>query len=569
VSTSHQRVYWLTFLAKKYHPDRNIGKEDDVVSKFQAIQAANEVLGDPTTRAKYDADRRRAGLLPGSTASTSRGPTASAASGARGNPYSASTAWPPPPRRTQDPTAWAKGNPRASQPNGADRFTNFPRPAPTGRKDSEQERTNAFNAWQNMNTSRKQTPTQPQPQPSPKPQTTRPKPPPPPPRADTKFPSEEQIRAGTNYRQAPSNFASNEGRSAWAQFNDSNSGRPGMSRTSSNRTPRKGGFDPNAPGSDERPASSNYSSRREVPPPPPFPPPPSNQPPTGSNIFGQARPSSIDTDIPYTEGTRVRTPYTTNPNEKTFFSSDQLKRSQSTSNTTKLNDDVNSRNRRRGSSPLKPSEGKEGSRNKPFVVDDDSSDTSTDSTPSGSAQQDGANDNPFFKTGNRPIKTPKPPSRRATGTARATKFADASSTDAGPGEKVAETMYDYYSSSAKIPFPEDWFFNPPKHSHKPASGNKVPFWAWPSSVNPFTTIQKTTSRRPPSVVTSNVDLMTAEMTSEKATKTWPKSPHSMSSDSSGGVGLPLSPRDDDTQDRRGFVKFSHCTFLSTSHRRSH
>lgn len=548
----------------KYHPDRNPGKEDDVVPKFQAIQAANEVLGDPTTRAKYDADRRRAGLLPGGTATASRGTTAGAASGAKGNPYSASTAWPPPPRRTQDPTAWAKGNPRASQPNGADRFTNFPRPAPTGKKDSEQERTNAFNAWQNMNTSRKQNPTQPQP--PPRPQTTRPKPPPPPPRADTNFPSEEQIRAGMNYRQAPSNFASEEGRSAWAQFNDANSGRPGMSRTSSNRTPRKGGFDPSAPGSDERPASSNYSSRRDVPPPPPFPPPPTNQPPTESNIFGQAQPDPIHTDVPYTEGGRVRSPYTSNANEKTFFSSDQIKRSQSTSNTSKLNNGAASQNRYRSSSPLKQSEGKQGTRNKPFVVEDDSSDTSTDSTPNDSAQQDGGNHNPFFNTANRPIKTPKPPSRRATGTAKATKFADASSVDADLGGKAAETMYDYSSPSAKIPFREDWSFGLPKHASKAASDNKFPFWAFPSSVNPFATIKKTTHQQPPADVTSNVDLMTAEMVSGNQIRTWPKSPHSMSSDSTGGIGLPLSPRDDDTQDRRGFVKFDHCTFLFTSRR---
>ncbi|OCL00169.1 heat shock protein DnaJ, partial [Cenococcum geophilum 1.58] len=41
-------------LAFKYHPDRNPGREEDVVSKFQAIQAAHEILGDPELRAKYD-----------------------------------------------------------------------------------------------------------------------------------------------------------------------------------------------------------------------------------------------------------------------------------------------------------------------------------------------------------------------------------------------------------------------------------------------------------------------------------------------------------------------------------
>ncbi|KAF1813846.1 heat shock protein DnaJ, partial [Eremomyces bilateralis CBS 781.70] len=41
-------------LARLYHPDRNRGSEVDVVPKFQAIQAAHEILGDPESRQKYD-----------------------------------------------------------------------------------------------------------------------------------------------------------------------------------------------------------------------------------------------------------------------------------------------------------------------------------------------------------------------------------------------------------------------------------------------------------------------------------------------------------------------------------
>ncbi|EGP88575.1 uncharacterized protein MYCGRDRAFT_39846, partial [Zymoseptoria tritici IPO323] len=41
-------------LALQYHPDRNAGNEAECVPRFQAIQAANEVLSDPTTKAKYD-----------------------------------------------------------------------------------------------------------------------------------------------------------------------------------------------------------------------------------------------------------------------------------------------------------------------------------------------------------------------------------------------------------------------------------------------------------------------------------------------------------------------------------
>ncbi|KAJ5126689.1 Heat shock protein DnaJ N-terminal [Penicillium atrosanguineum] len=48
-------------LALKFHPDRNPGKEQDFIARFQAIQAANEILSDPQQRLKYDTDRLRAG----------------------------------------------------------------------------------------------------------------------------------------------------------------------------------------------------------------------------------------------------------------------------------------------------------------------------------------------------------------------------------------------------------------------------------------------------------------------------------------------------------------------------
>ncbi|KAJ5167352.1 uncharacterized protein N7482_006133 [Penicillium canariense] len=51
----------LNNLALKYHPDRNPGREQEFIAKFQAIQAANEILSDPQQRLKYDTDRLRAG----------------------------------------------------------------------------------------------------------------------------------------------------------------------------------------------------------------------------------------------------------------------------------------------------------------------------------------------------------------------------------------------------------------------------------------------------------------------------------------------------------------------------
>ncbi|RMD43183.1 hypothetical protein DV735_g1941, partial [Chaetothyriales sp. CBS 134920] len=46
-------------LAREYHPDRNPGHEVEVVSKFQDLQEAYEVLSDSTKRSKYDAARAK------------------------------------------------------------------------------------------------------------------------------------------------------------------------------------------------------------------------------------------------------------------------------------------------------------------------------------------------------------------------------------------------------------------------------------------------------------------------------------------------------------------------------
>ncbi|HTQ37566.1 MAG TPA: DnaJ domain-containing protein [Pirellulales bacterium] len=47
-------------LAKKYHPDLNIGREQEVRAAFIRVQRAFEILSDPERRARYDAhyDRR-------------------------------------------------------------------------------------------------------------------------------------------------------------------------------------------------------------------------------------------------------------------------------------------------------------------------------------------------------------------------------------------------------------------------------------------------------------------------------------------------------------------------------
>ncbi|KAI7556504.1 hypothetical protein KC346_g23469, partial [Hortaea werneckii] len=199
-------------LALLYHPDRNAGKEEEYVPRFQAIQTAHEILGDAGQKARYDADRRKAGLsatggVGGGGGGGSSYNTRPSPAQPTGNPYKATSAYPPPPRRTQ-PGTWQR-----PQGFGADR-NNFPRSTPTARKDPAQDRTNMFKAWQNMNNpqDRQQQRTTPGSASSTTAQTgastptpNRPRPPPPP-RPDPKMPSEEEIRAGMNYRKPPPQF---------------------------------------------------------------------------------------------------------------------------------------------------------------------------------------------------------------------------------------------------------------------------------------------------------------------------------------------------------------------------
>ncbi|KAK5693056.1 hypothetical protein LTR97_010532 [Elasticomyces elasticus] len=407
-------------LALLYHPDRNAGKEEEVVPKFQAIQTAHEVLSDATLKAKYDGDRRKAGLYPLNRTSAGGG-----GGGAAGySAASAGSAYPPPPRRTQ-PGVWSRppgaGTGTAGgAPTGADRFTNFTRPpAPTARKDATTDRKNNFNAWQNLNTDRERQQQQQQqsqrfasggapPQPSASP-SNRPRPPPPP-RADTKLPGSEDDIRGTGFggyhkpTAAGGSGFNDPGldprQTAWAahhhQKNGANSPSAGVGRSNTTRTPRKPtGFDPNAPGSDERPApaeqsgySHSHRHRSEdfgqmprgtgmgfMPPPPPPPMPPSMSPisPNSARPFGESLRTSKSRggegeQVPYAEGTRTRTPYTNFSGEKTEFarteSGEGLRRTASTRDTTKLNGNAGRAGRARSTSPL--------AKKKPFVEYSDS-----------------------------------------------------------------------------------------------------------------------------------------------------------------------------------------------------
>ncbi|CAI7599048.1 unnamed protein product [Penicillium glandicola] len=126
-------------LALKYHPDRNPGREVEFNAKFQAIQAANEILSDPSQRLKYDTDRLRAGY------------------GKCYGPPKANTQ-----RKTQPPTypprpaptssaSYAKATP--STPSaGARRYASHARAGPQQFKqqDNAQTRADAFHGFNNM-----------------------------------------------------------------------------------------------------------------------------------------------------------------------------------------------------------------------------------------------------------------------------------------------------------------------------------------------------------------------------------------------------------------------------------
>jgi curved DNA-binding protein CbpA len=86
----------------KYHPDRNPGREQEVNSQFQIIQAAHEILSDPDAKSRYDASFARS--------AASRYP---ASSGVRGNPWqNVGQQFPVPPRR----------NPPRTTTSGAQRW---------------------------------------------------------------------------------------------------------------------------------------------------------------------------------------------------------------------------------------------------------------------------------------------------------------------------------------------------------------------------------------------------------------------------------------------------------------
>ncbi|KAJ9610708.1 hypothetical protein H2200_005485 [Cladophialophora chaetospira] len=142
-------------LAKQYHPDRNPGHEVEVVPKFQAVQAAHEVLIDPVEKARYDAGRAKQAAKAAATANTNY--TSDPYGFPRpANPKPASATkqqfpFPPPPRTpAQRPSQPANQRPQASA--GADLFNKYTRGAPQSwdRSKYEDARAEAARNFSNM-----------------------------------------------------------------------------------------------------------------------------------------------------------------------------------------------------------------------------------------------------------------------------------------------------------------------------------------------------------------------------------------------------------------------------------
>ncbi|CRG89265.1 Meiotically up-regulated gene 184 protein [Talaromyces islandicus] len=297
-------------LALKYHPDRNPGKEAEYITKFQAIQAAHEILTDSQQRLKYDTERLRAGYgrlydPPAQTSSRRANTSSSTAYASAAAAAKSSTPKPPRPTSYQNP------------PSGsAQRFASYAKAAPqqTYEYEQKQARADAYRGFQTMPGWAKFNPTN-----------GKTGPPPPPTRSNT--------TAGTSGQSSR--------RSAYDHVNN----RPhpaafGRSAT----TKKKQGFAPGTPGGDE-PMARNVSAYANTPRAERtsafFDSVPS---PTARRTPASSRPETPLED-PAPEFERTSHPYARTGGERTYFNSAGLARAYS------MRDSSSSRARSRTNPP--------------------------------------------------------------------------------------------------------------------------------------------------------------------------------------------------------------------------
>lgn len=295
-------------VALKYHPDRNPGKELEFISKFQAIQAAHDILDDPLLRSKYDSDRMRAGMLHTYTSPSPSRPSMP--------PRSTKTNFPPPPSRA--PPSASKSN-FPPPPPGASRYSTFPR-SEAGNSwngasaEDAKAKTNNFKAWEQMRHEQGPIPRRNMQS-----------------KAST-FSAEREAGSGIPEGSMPK-------RPAPDRFSDPYAESPGTTRSKTTRLPKKSGFAPATPGGDEPQAQRasayfNVSSRGERPPASRanthFPPPPSRSVATPKKSDPlHAFANTAGPENPFAKSGRVSTPYATAGGERTYLSSQGLGRSTS------------------------------------------------------------------------------------------------------------------------------------------------------------------------------------------------------------------------------------------------
>lgn len=272
----------------QWHPDRNRGKEDEASKQFQIIQAAFEILTDPTLKRQYDEARNK---------TSARFPTSS---GVRGNPWAnAGAGFAPPPKRSGANAGTGTGTQPRPTPGAArysDWGTGSARTSKPQPKDDASSAKAHYDAWTNMRPEGRHsgTPRKPPPTPGRHPTSAA---------RDSKAPDPEGIPRTNSQKQK-----------AQASFGNS---------------ARRTGYTPRSPGlGDELPVTNNnYSTTR-----------------TRPNIFPDdsastarqnRRPSAAPDPLAqfrdnFMEGGRHSTPYATPGGEKTSLSSDGLNRAKST-----------------------------------------------------------------------------------------------------------------------------------------------------------------------------------------------------------------------------------------------
>lgn len=304
----------------KYHPDRNPGKESECIAKFQAIQAAHEILCDAEQRQKYDVERRQRGFVSVSQTKFTP-PFYGPGQSPRKSPYPSrspyATPFPPPPPPPPRNSTYTSGASTASTtPSGASRFAHFPKPPPTAQrpsaKDDAGSRANVFTAWQYMNPGTR---------------------------------SQSAFAKGAQRAQTPGGVGSDPASHRRSQSAWENVRAPGLGRSNTTRAPRKNGFDPATPGADE-PAVTGTAGyftthRREPQPSPLFREIPVSNPKQRASPDRSKSPERgpfgrrSAEDMRFTaEGiSRLRTPYNSTPGERTYVTNESIRRSASTRDT--------------------------------------------------------------------------------------------------------------------------------------------------------------------------------------------------------------------------------------------